>query len=110
MERSTSFYTIDTIQSLLHHFNTPKSIVEITKKFALLMEKRNVIAKLELLTSNISNGILPLDDKTLSLIKQKHPTSVHPVVFEDIDGSMVKEAALETKGDSASKKSVCRYH
>ena len=55
---------------------------------------------LKLLTSNISNGILPLDDKTLSLLKQKHPTSselneevllrgkkpsVHPVVFEDID-------------------------
>ena len=55
---------------------------------------------LKLLRSNISNGILPLDNKTLSLLKQKHPASselneevllrgkkpsVHPVVFEDID-------------------------
>ena len=68
-----------------------------------------------LLTSNISNSILTLDDKTLSLLKQKHPASselneevllrgekppVHPVVFEDIDESMVKEATLKTKGGS----------
>ena len=70
---------------------------------------------LKLLTSNISNGILPLDDKTLSLLKSKHPASselnevvlqraekpsVHPVVFEVIYKSMVKEAALKTKGGS----------
>ena len=70
---------------------------------------------LKLLISNISNGILPLDDKTLSLVKQKHPASselteevllrgekpsVHLVVFEDIDEDMVKEAALKTKGGS----------
>ena len=79
------------------------------------MEKRNVKGALKLLTSNISNGILPLDDKTLSLLKQKHPVSselneellltgekpsVYPVVFEGIDENMVKEAALKTKGSS----------
>ena len=79
------------------------------------MEKRYVNGALKLLTSNIFNGILPLDDKTLSLLKQKHPVSselneellltgekpsVHPVVFEDIDENMVKEAALTTKGSS----------
>ena len=68
---------------------------------------------LKLLMSNISNGILPLDDKTLSLLKQKHPVSselneellltgeklsVHPVVFEDIDENMVKE--VKTKSSS----------
>ena len=70
---------------------------------------------LKLLTSNMSNSILPLDDKTLSLLKQKHPTSsdlneeaslraekpsVHLVVFEDTDNSMVKEAVLKIKGSS----------
>ena len=70
---------------------------------------------LKLLMSNISNGILPLDDKTLSLLRQKHPVSselneellltgeklsVHPAVFEDIDENMVKEAALKTKRSS----------
>ena len=81
------------------------------------MEKGNINGTLKLLTSNISKGILPLDDKTLSLLKQKHPAlsmselneevllrgekpSVHPVVFEDIDENMVKEAALKTKGGS----------
>ena len=105
----------ETIQSRLHHFNIPKNIGELSKKFALLMEKGNVNSALKLLTSNISNGISPLDDKTLSLLKQKHPPSselneevllrgekpsVHSVVFEDIDESMVKEAALKTKGGS----------
>ena len=37
------------------------------------MEKGNINGTLKLLTSNISKGILPLDDKTLSLLKQKHP-------------------------------------
>ena len=68
------------------------------------------------MTSNISYGILPFDDKTLSFLKQKHPASsefseevllrgekpsVHPVVFEDIDENMVKQAALKTKGGFA---------
>ena len=105
----------ETIQSRLHHINTPKSTGQFSKKFALLMEKGNVNGALKLLTSNISNGILPLDAKTLTLLKQKHPASselneevslrrekpsVHPAVFEDIDENMVKEAALETKGSS----------
>ena len=104
----------ETIQSRLHDINTPKSIGELSKKSALLMEKGNANGALKLLASNISNGIIPLD-KTLSLLKQKLPassglneqvllrgekTSVHPVVFEDIDENMVKEAALKTKGGS----------
>ena len=79
------------------------------------MENRNVNDALKLLTSNSSNRILSLDDNTLSLLKQKHPASselneealfrgdkpsVPPVVFEDIDKSMLKETALKTKGGS----------
>ena len=74
-----------------------------------MMDKGNVNDTLKLLTSNMSNSILPLDDKTFSLLKAKHPASselneetlsrvekasVHPVVFEDIDDCMVKDAAL----------------
>ena len=66
----------ETIQSRLHHINTPKSIGELSKKFALLMEKGNVNGELKLLSSNISNDILPLDDKTLSLLKQKYPALI----------------------------------
>ena len=104
----------ETIQSRLHDINTPKSIGELSKKFALLMEKGYANGALKLLASNISNGIFLLD-KTLSLLKQKHPASsgfneqvllrgekpsVHPVGFEDIDENMVKEAALKIKGGS----------
>ena len=102
----------ETSQTLLQHINASKSIGELSKKFALLTAKGNVNGALKLFTSNISNGILPLDDKTLSLLKQKHPASselnekvllrgekpsVHPLVFEDIDEAMVKEAVLRTK-------------
>ena len=70
---------------------------------------------MELLTNNISNGMLPLDDMTLILLKQKYQASsemneevllrgekpsAHSVIFEDIDKSMVKEAALKSKGGS----------
>ena len=75
-----------------------------------MMDKGNVNGALKLLASNMSNSILPLEDKTFSLLKVKHPASselneeilsrvekacVHPVVFEDIDDSMVEDAALE---------------
>ena len=65
----------------------------------------------------MSNGILPLDDKTLSLLKQNQSTSselneevwlkeerpsLHPVVFEDIEESMVKKAALKINVGSGS--------
>ena len=46
----------ETIQSRLHHINTPKSIGELSKKFALLMEKRNVNGALKLLTNNIQRN------------------------------------------------------
>ena len=110
MERLTSFYTIDTIHSRLHHINTPKSILEISKKFALMKEKGNVKATLKLLTSNISNATVHLNDKTLSLLKQKHPASLHSVAFEDIDERMVKETTLKTRGGSGPKKSICQCH
>ena len=76
------------------------------------MEKGNVNGVLKILTSSIYNGILSLDDKTLSLLKQKPPfsselneevllrgenPSAHPIVFEDIDEIMVKEAVLKVK-------------
>ena len=105
----------ETIQSRLHHINTPKSIGELSKKFALLMEKGDVNGALKVLTRNISKSILPLDDKTLSLLKQKHSASselneevllggkkpsIHPVVFEDTDESMVNETVPKTKSGS----------
>ena len=115
-ERLTSFYLKERLFNYVYITSThQKSIGELSKKLALLMIKENGNCALKLLRNNISNGILPLDDMTLSLLKQKHQASselneevllrgekpsVHSVVFEDIDDSMVKEAALKTKGGS----------
>ena len=75
-----------------------------------MKEKGNVKATLKLLTSNISNATVHLNDKTLSLLKQKHPASLHSVAFEDIDERMVKETTLKTRGGSGPKKSICQCH
>ena len=42
------------------------------------MSKDNVNGALKLLTNNMSNGILPLTDAILQLLKQKHPESREP--------------------------------
>ena len=77
------------------------------------MENGNINSVLKLLTSNISNRTLPLDDKTLSPLKQnmKHwvswtkklrrekPSAYH-IAFENIDENIVNEAALKTKSGS----------
>ena len=62
------------------------------------------------------NGILPLTDATLQLLKQKHPESrepppdvliegtirkIHPVVYDDIDESFILKAGMLTKGGLA---------
>ena len=66
------------------------------------MSKGNMNGVLKVLTNNISNGILPLIDATLQLLKENHPESrepppevliegtirkIHLVVYDDIDDS-----------------------
>ena len=61
------------------------------------------------------NGVLPLTDATLQLLKQKHPESrepppkvliegpvrkIHPVVYNDFDESLILKAAMLMKGGS----------
>ena len=68
------------------------------------MNKGNVNGALKLWTNNMSNGILPLADAALQLLKQKHPESrellsevlieglvrkFHPKVYDDIDESLI---------------------
>ena len=77
------------------------------------MQKGNINGAIKLLTNNMENGILPLNENTLELLRQKHPTEkepqhhailpdeekpVHPIKFEKIDAEMVRKAALKTKG------------
>ena len=89
------------------------NLQKISMKFKHLMQKRNVNGALKLLTNNMSNGILPLTDETLHLLRTKHPEmqnaheevllqgpikQAHPVVYEVIDEALISKSALKTKG------------
>ena len=90
----------ETIQQRFTSNNDPKNIANVSKKFAKLMGNGNINAALKLSTNNMTNGILPLDEKRLNSLKQKHPQSkqaceeslingeppaIHPIIFNDIN-------------------------
>ena len=54
------------------------NIERISLKLKNMMNKGNVNGALKLLTENMSNGILPLNDKTSTMLKQKHPEANEP--------------------------------
>ena len=104
-----------TIQNGLKSVAQPKTIAEISKRFAEQMQKGNVNGAIKLLTNNMQNGILPLNDDTLNLLKQKHPQAseaaedvllpdepevIHAIKFENIDAETVRKAATRTRGGS----------
>ena len=91
------------------------NIEKIFLKLENMMSKGNVNGVLKHLTENMSNGILPLTDKTLKMLIQKHPEAneplqvvvlqfptrpVHPIVYEDMNESLILKAAMPTKGGS----------
>ena len=103
----------ETIQKDLRPSNTPSTVAEISKKFTREMHKGNVTNAMKLLTDNMQIGILPLNQKTLHQLKQKHPKGkeaeldvlladtpeqVHPIKFDAIDADLVKGAAVRTRG------------
>ena len=51
---------------------------KISLKLKNMMSKGNVNGALKILTENMSNEILPLNDKTLKMLKQKHPEVNEP--------------------------------
>ena len=59
----------ESIQQRLTSNNDRKNIADVLKKFAKLMGKGNISGALKLLTNNMTNGILPLDQKTLNSSK-----------------------------------------
>ena len=63
----------ETIQKCLKSVDRPKSILEISKMFRQEMEKGNVNGAMKLLTDNMQNGVLPLNEQTLNMLKNKHP-------------------------------------
>ena len=76
------------------------------------MQQGNTGRAIKVLTNNTQNGFLPLNEKTLELLRQKHPKAspasesvlltndiekVHPIKFENITEELVRKAALKTK-------------
>ena len=105
----------DTIQKGLQSSTGERNLNKISKQFADQMHKGNVNSAIKLLTNNMESGILPLNNDTLKLLKQKHPKpakackdvllpdepeSVHFVKFETIDGELVRKACMKTRGGS----------
>ena len=104
----------ETIQSRLPKIeNNKRDINFISKKFKEHMEKGNVNSAMNLLTNNMSGGILPLNDETLKTLTEKHPDAceinedvalqgpikpINPIVFDGIDETMIMKAAKMTKG------------
>ena len=91
------------------------NIEKISLKFKNMINKGNVKGALKLLTESMSNGMLPLNDKTLTMLKQKHPKAneppqevllqgstrpIHPILYENMDESLILKAAMLTKGGS----------
>ena len=102
-----------TIQTLLNSSKKIMSTNEISKRFIEKMSNGNINGAIKLLSDNMQNGILPLNDETLKLLKQKHPDrkaptndaslsdtpiQIHSVRFEDIDSDMIRQSALKTRG------------
>ena len=105
-----------TIQGILKSANTRNTIGEISKKFVKKLQQGNISGAIKLLTNNIQNGVLPLNEKTLELLRQKHPKAspatesvlltedvekVHLIKFENITEESVRKAALKTKVGSS---------
>ena len=103
----------ETIQERMKINEKGLNIEKISLKFKNMMSKGNVKRVLKLLTENMSNRILPLNDEILEMLKQKYPEAnkspqeallqgptqpVHPIVYEDMDESLILKAAILTKG------------
>ena len=83
LERRLKLFEEGNVSNLLHEGETIQdrmkisgngmNIEKISWKFKKMMSKGNVDRALKLLMENMSNRILPLKDKTLKMLKQKHP-------------------------------------
>ena len=86
------------MQGIWKSVNTGNTIGEISKRFLKKMRQDNINGAIKLLTNNMQNGVLPVNEKTLELLRQKHPKTspaiesvlvtdaiekVHPIKFEN---------------------------
>ena len=86
---------------------------ELVKRFRALMCVGNINGALRLLSKSNNAGVLAINDETIQLLHEKHPEgeplheemllegpvkSIHPVIFDDIDSTLVQKIALKMKG------------
>ena len=79
------------------------------------MKKGNINVAVKLVTNNMQDLILSLNNETLNKLKEKHPKSknvnnsilltgvpqdVHPIMFAGLDEEMIRKAAIKTNGGS----------
>ena len=103
----------ETIQSRLPKPTGKKDIATISRQFKDQMQKGNINGAIKVLTNNMAGGVLPLNEETLTALKQKHPEAsgvveetllqgpikpIHPIVFDIIDENLILKAAKATKG------------
>ena len=123
LERRMDLLTSGEILDLLHEgettrkglrlSNTPSTVADISKNFTREMHEGNVTNAMKLLTDNKQNGILPLNQKILNLLKQKYPQGkkaeldvlltdtpeqVHSIKFDAIDADLIKRVAVRARG------------
>ena len=112
------FHEGGTIQDNLKTYEFTSDICRLSKQFRDRMQKGDINGALRLLTNNMSNGIIPLNEDTLLLLKQKHPEGkpavetgttingllerIHAIAFNEINEDIVLKATLITKGGSGS--------
>ena len=66
------------IQKGLKSSSKPRTIAEISKWFLQEMQKGNINGAIKILTNNMENEILPINEDTLKLLHQKHPAKDPP--------------------------------
>ena len=72
------------------------------------MQKGNVDSAIKLITNNMQNGILPLTDTTLKLLKQRHPESA-PTTKEVLLPDQ-PESSHQIKYENINADAVCQSH
>ena len=65
------YYEANAIQKNLKSVLGPTDVTAISKKFSKMMHNGNVNGAIKVLTNNMENGILPLNEETLTLLAQK---------------------------------------
>ena len=95
------------------HTQMKKNADNLSKRFTNFMLKGQTTSAMRLLDTAETSGVLSLDDEVINQLRKKHPDAaqphpetllngevpfVDPVMFHDLDKSVIARAASRTKG------------